>query len=292
MEYTILQVNGGAGKCVMATALCKVIKKQYPDSKLIVLSGHSEIFINNPNVYKSLQFGTISYFYQDYIKDKKAKIFMHDPYVDDSFRTQDKHLIQVWCEMYNLPYNNEMPELYLNQREIDFYQRNVNLDKPIFLLQTNGGGDANLKYSWARDLPSTTAIDIINHYKNDYAICHVRRQDQLQYSNTYSITASYRELMAFTLLSKKRLLIDSMIQHFAAAFNLPSVVCWIANSPTVFGYDIHTNIQANSFTAKPELRNAVITEFNISGAAEEFAYNSEDEIFDTQKIITAIDNQK
>jgi hypothetical protein len=292
MKYIIFQINGGAGKCVMATAVCKAIKTAYPDYKLIVFSGHSEIFINNPYVEKTLQFGGVSYFYQDYIKDKECKVFLHDPYLDNAFVSQDKHLIKVWSEMFDIPYNNEMPELYLTQREIEFYQRNINLDKPILLLQTNGGGDANVKYSWARDLPSCNVVDVINHFKDKYAICHIRRQDQQEYRDTYSISASYREIMAFTLMSSKRLLIDSMVQHFAAAFKMPSVVCWVSNKPAVFGYDLHTNIQANPFTTKPDLRNAFLTEFNIGGDASEFAYNSENEIFDTNKIITALESIK
>jgi hypothetical protein len=96
--------------------------------------------------------------------------------------------------------------------------------------------------------------------------------------------------MAITLMSSKRLLIDSLVQHFAAAFKMPSVVCWVSNSPIVFGYDLHNNIQANSFTTKPDLRNAFLTEFNIGGDASEFSYNSEDEIFDTKKIIEALES--
>ena len=289
----VFQINGGAGKCVMATAVCKVIKKKYPESKLIVVSGHSEIFLNNPNVYKSLQFGTISYFYEDYIRGQKDAIcFMHDPYVDKLFLPQNKHLIQVWCEMFGLTYNGEMPEIFLTPTEVDFYQRNIKTDKPIMLLHTNGGGDVNTKYSWARDIPAATVIDVINHYKQDYVICHIRREDQIRFKDTASVYSSYREIMALCLKSSKRLLIDSMVQHFCAAFRMQSVVCWIANKSNVFGYNLHINIQANPFTTKPALRNAFLTEFNIGGDPTEFAYNNESEIFDTASIISAIDAQK
>jgi len=48
-----------------------------------------------------------------------------------------------------------MPEIYLNSREVSFYQQKFVSDKPILLLQTNGGAEQQpLKYSWARDIPS------------------------------------------------------------------------------------------------------------------------------------------
>ena len=64
----IFQINGGMGKCIMATAVCEAIKKQYPDSTLIVISGYPDIFLNNPNVDRTYAFNGFSYFYKDYIE--------------------------------------------------------------------------------------------------------------------------------------------------------------------------------------------------------------------------------
>jgi hypothetical protein len=89
-------------------------------------------------------------------------------------------------------------------------------------------------------------------------------------------------------LSSKRLLIDSFAQHAAAALELPSTVCWIANKPEVFGYDLHDNIIANEFTTEPELRNAYLSKFNIAGELIEFPYNTEDEIFNVEAIIESL----
>lgn len=83
---------------------------------------------------------------------------------------------------------------------------------------------------------------------------------------------------------------DSFGQHAAASLGLPSVVCWIGNSPNVFGYDVHHNIVSNEWTKKPELRNAYLGLFNIAGDPLEIPYNNESEIFDTQIIIEALEN--
>lgn len=89
-------------------------------------------------------------------------------------------------------------------------------------------------------------------------------------------------------MSDKRLFIDSFAQHTAAALGLPSVVCWVANVPSQFGYDMHTNIMANEPTLEPELRNAVLSKYNTNGPETEFPYNNEEEIFDAETLIEAL----
>jgi len=65
-------------------------------------------------------------------------------------------------------------------------------------------------------------------------------------------------------------------------------VLWIANTPVVFGHNIHNNIVANPFTRKPELRHAYLQKFDIAGNLMEFPYNNEAEIFNTQQIIDSL----
>jgi uncharacterized phage-like protein YoqJ len=42
----IFTIQGGLGKSVVGTAVCKAIKKKYPSCKLIVLTGYPEVFTN------------------------------------------------------------------------------------------------------------------------------------------------------------------------------------------------------------------------------------------------------
>jgi hypothetical protein len=285
----LLQINGGLGKCIAATAVCSAIKKKFPNSQLIVVSGYPEVFVNNPNVEKTFAFGNISYFYQDYIEGQDVEIFCHDPYLTTSYVKQDSHIIKIWCDLFNIPYNGEMPEFFLTKRELEAFQRQVQVDKPILMMQTNGGADNNRKYSWARDLPVSVTQAIINEFKSQYTIFHVRRDDQLAFADTIQITApSIRQILAISMLSEKRLVIDSFMQHAMAALNLPSVACWIVNSPKVFGYSMHTDILANPFTTTPELRNAYLGKFDIGGNEIEFPYNNETEIFNIDSIIQAL----
>ena len=95
----IFSINGGIGKCILATAVCRAIKKQHPEDQLIVVSGYPEVFLNNPNVDRAFAFGNLSYFYQDYIEGKAFRVFVHDPYVDTYYLKQDEHLSISWCRM-------------------------------------------------------------------------------------------------------------------------------------------------------------------------------------------------
>jgi hypothetical protein len=292
MKNIVFQIDGGIGKVIASTSVAKAIKKKYPNDNLIIISGYPEVYLNNPNVYKSLQFGNISYFYTDYIENKEALLFLHNPYLEVDYVQENKHLIQVWCEMFDLEYNGEMPEIYLTKRELDFYQHKYKSDKPLFLMQTNGGASADIKYSFARDLPIGIVEKVIERYKNDFNIVHVRREDQIGYANTTPIHAHFREILALTLLTSKRLLIDSFLQHACASMGLKSSVCWITNSPKVLGYELHDNILANPFTHQPELKNSYLSKFNIGGDPIEFPYKSEDDIFDIEKIFASLDKQK
>lgn len=293
MRNVIFQINGGIGKAIIATAVVKAIKQQIPDSHIIVISGYNEVFLNNPNVYRCYNFGQMPYFYSEYIEGKKPIVFAHDPYYDEKFVHQESSLIQVWIEMFGLKYNGEKPELFLTNRETEFNRNRFVSDKPIMVMQTNGGAEQQPnKYSWMRDIPSRVVIDVIEAAKADYNIVHIKRQDQIGYDFTTPITDNFRSLLVLLSMSSKRLLMDSFAQHAAAALNLPSTVLWIGNTPKVFGYELHDNIIANPFTKEPELRNSYLQKFDIFGDAVQFPYESEDEIFDTKKVIESLNLQK
>ena len=286
----IFQIDGGMGKCIAATAVCKAIKEQYPKGKLFVISGYPAIFLCNPYVDRALQFGNLHYFYEEHVEGQEVKMMAHNPYVETSFVNLKGHLIQVWCEMFGLKHTGDGPKLFINNREQTFFANQFGrFEKPILLLHTNGGGaDQAVKYSWMRDMPLGVAQQVVNYFANDYHVVHIRRKDQLALQNTTPIEADFRALAVLIQMSAKRLFIDSFAQHAAAALDKPSVVVWIGNSPAQFGYGLHTNIIANAPTIKPELRNSVYTRYNISGTPTEFPYNHEGEIFNVEEIIAAL----
>ncbi|MBS1586694.1 MAG: FkbM family methyltransferase [Bacteroidetes bacterium] len=285
----IFQIDGGIGKSIAASAVCKAIRKQYPKEKLIVITAYPEVFFCNPNIDRVLSHTNLNYFYQDFIEGQEVKILAHNPYLDSAFVNEEDHLVKVWCEMCGIAYDGEMPELFLTDREWAFYSKDMRSEKPILLIQTNGGAaNQQNKYSWMRDIPISTAQQVVDAFTYDYHVVHIRREDQLPLQNVTPVQMDFRALAVLIQLSSKRLFMDSFAQHAAAALGKPSVVCWIGNKPEQFGYDMHSNILANEPTIKPELRYSVYSRYNIGGNPTEFPYHSEEEVFDADRIIAAL----
>jgi uncharacterized phage-like protein YoqJ len=292
MKNIIFNIDGGIGKSIMATAVCEAIKKQYPKENLIVITAYPEVFLCNPHVDKHFNYNQLSYFYKEYIENGNFKAFMHNPYLETNFIQRKEHLLDTWCAMFGIKYNNEQPKLYLTQREETFYARKFASDKPVFVIQTNGGAvNQEMKYSWSRDIPFDVAQQVVNEFANEFNVVHIRRNDQIILENTTPIQADLRALFGLINISKKRLFMDSFAQHCAKALGLDSVVCWIGNTPFQFGYENNINIFSKKETKKAELKNSFLSKYNIVGDLIEFPYNNENEIFNVEEIILALKKQ-
>jgi len=288
-QNVIFSIEGGLGKSIMATAILKAIKKEYKKANIIVITAYPEVFIDNPNVNKILHHQQSVGMYNAYIKNKDAKIFITDPYLTSDFITESSHLLKIWCELYGLEYNGEMPEIFLKKGEREYFEPFYKLDKPIMAIQPNGGAIGQpLKYSWTRDLPVPVVKNVVDYFKNDYAILHIKREDQIMYENTIGALDNWRSIAIMLTLSTKRLLIDSSSMHISTALNLPSVVGWIGTNPKVFGYDIHKNILAKEPTKEVTFERNGFTKHSLYEDISTMPYNNLTEIFDTQSIINAL----
>ena len=139
-------------------------------------------------------------------------------------------------------------------------------------------------------MPVALAQKIVDHYSDDYHIFQVKKptSESLDGVEVIQDPMSNMELVSILLNSEKRILIDSCLQHAAAALKLPSVVLWNRTSPKVFGWDIHTNVQADK-PANFKLPNSYLFDFDFMGVEAEYPYVDEDEeIFDFDKIVEAV----
>jgi len=97
---------------------------------------------------------------------------------------------------------------------------------------------------------------------------------------------SNMELFFLLLISQKEILIDSALQHAAAALGKKSTVLWVATSPKVFGYETHNNIQA-TLPKDFKLPDSYFFDYNFNGAIHECPL-MDDNIFDINEIIASI----
>lgn len=248
-KFSLFHIEGGLGKHVAATAVARCIKNNHPDRKLIVVCAYPEVFLNLDFVDRVYRIGMTPYFYQDYIKDQDILIFKHEPYFTTDHIHKKLSLIENWCKLYNLEYHGELPELVFNIRQRQFGFTKWNRPRPIMVIQTNGGPikDQPYPYSWTRDMPFNLAEEIVRTFSSQYHIIQICRDKSQAVNGAEAIFAPMPNMELFSLLlySSKRVLIDSCLQHAAAALKLKSTVLWIGTSPKIFGYEMHNNITAN-----------------------------------------------
>jgi hypothetical protein len=290
-KYVVWHVEGGLGKNIAATSLLSTIKKTYPDRKFIMVASYPEIFLNFPEIDRVYPAGNAPYFYQDYIEDKDTIVFRHEGYFQSGHISKQQHLIQSWCEVFGLEYTNQQPVLLPNMIQKQF-MFNWNREKPIMLLHTNGGALQDpSSYAWTRDMPPALVMHIIEKYSQNYHIMQICKNENQVYPGVEPITQHLTnfELASILAVSQKRVLIDSSLQHAAAAMKLPSTVLWVGTSPKVFGYDLHSNIKANPPKHKPKLLTSYLFDYDFIGDSTQCPYDDVFEIFDFKKVTDTID---
>lgn len=287
----IFHIDGGLGKHIMATAILKVIKKHHPKDTIHVVCAYPDVFKHNPAADYVHQNGQHGSFYKDFIKGKetKTKIYYSDPYTHSDFILEKDHLLEIWAKQWGMQYDGEKPQIYLTQSEIDYFAPFYKMDKPILAIQPNGGPqNQGFNYSWTRDIPEPTVLNVINEFKNTHTIVHIKRQDQKSYPDTLHALDGFRSIAVLLQLADKRLLIDSFAQHLAAAFNLPSTVCWVTTKPEVFGYDLHTNIKANKFTLPIDFPNNLYQPFGLAQEITTMPYQKLQDVFNDKDVIDSL----
>lgn len=290
-KYIIWHIQGGLGKNIAATALCNDLKQQYKDRKLIMVVSYPEAFLSNPVVDRVYALGQSPYFYQDYIEGKDIVLFRHEPYNQTAHVTKKQHLIHNWCDLLGIEYKNQQPVLFPNYPQrmtTGIWQR----PKPVMVIQTGGGPMQGQKfsYSWTRDMPIEVAQEIINKYSQQYHIIQVTRPDgyQLQGAERIDGPLSNMELFSLLVTSQKRVLIDSCLQHAAAALKLQSTVLWVGTSPTVFGYNSHKNIIAKLPKKANQLIGSYLFDYQFENNMHECPYMDVKDMFNIEEIFKSI----
>ena len=289
-KYVVWHIEGGLGKNIAATALIKDVTEKYYDRKLIMVVSYPEVFLHNPNIERVYAVGNTHYFYQDYIKDKDTIVFRHEPYFQSDHIMRKKHLIENWCDLLGIEYKSQKPELHMNVVQKSFHRFWVR-ERPIMLIHTGGGYfDNKIAYSWTRDMPFPIALAIAEKYSQYYHIIQVTRPSGNLIPNVEHVTQkmSNYELFSILQVSEKRVLIDSSLQHAAAALGLESTVLWVGTSPSNFGYTFHKNVVANKPKDEPKLIDSYLYDYSFEGNHYECPYKEYDEMFDLNQLFNNI----
>jgi hypothetical protein len=144
-------------------------------------------------------------------------------------------------------------------------------------------------------MPLDVAEKVADHFKKTHSIFQMCRPAAPKMSNADFIRneqLSNTELVGILELTSKRLLIDSSLQHAAAAFELPSTVLWNATSSVIFGHNLHDNIQAKPKPCKP-LPSSYLFDYQFDGNENEFPYEEGDlkDLFNIDQVIVSLEKQ-
>jgi hypothetical protein len=279
----LLSVEGGIGKNIAATGAVKIAKERGYD--VDVITAHPSIWEGNTNVNKVWDWSRIEYM-SDFIKNYEHLI-LDDPYRHSEFLLGGLDITATYNYMLNGLSEPVAPQIFLNKAEILLVDNLLkDIEKPIFVVQTNGGTDTG--YAWPRDMPLDEAVAVLNRFTNDYEIIHLRGPKQAEIEGIkHTADLNIRQSIAVLAKSKKRLLIDSIYQHAAAALNLPSTVLWVMTEVEKFGYDLHTNVVSNV----PELKNMDRLDSMFSGLwndASACPFKPTQNIFNIEEIVETL----
>jgi hypothetical protein len=288
---TIFHIHGGSGKHVAGANVVHSYKKRHPSKDIVVVSAYPEIFEGSSDVLRSYRLGNVPYFYRDYVYGKDIEVFGHDPYMTTSHITQQKNLIDSWCKLVGVD-RSFTYKLNINFREREFANRLINNPdgKKVLIFQPFGGPPGSeMPYSWTRDIHPQTAQQIVNTLVNEYHIVHICHPHHPQLNGVQRIDTQLQKRILFAMLplADKRLLIDSSLQHAAAAQQLPSTVCWVATNPKIFGYDIHTNLVPTTIYSEGTSA-SYLYDYNFGGDISECPYSHPSEIYTASDIISKL----
>ena len=293
-KLAVFHIEGGIGKHIASTAVIECYKKNNPDRDIITVGAWPEVFLNNKFIDKVFKLGNAPHFYADYIYNKNVEIFAQEPYKTTSHITKKLHLLESWCNMIGVKYNEELPRLFLNFREKEIAAKTISIqeDKPVLIFQPFGGPGKEhqeLPYSWTRDIHPTIAQELVNSLKDKYQVVHICYDFHPVLDNCMRIDAVLQKKVLFGLLehSQARLLIDSSLQHAAAALGLQSTVVWVATQPEVFGYKMHKNIKPKTEFQKGTV-DSYLYDYNFTGSIHECPYMDPFEIFDIDAILQTL----
>jgi len=289
---TIFHITGGLGKHIAASGVINSYKDKNPDSSIIVSSAYPAIFEKNPSVEESLLVGQHKYFYKNYIHNKDVVIYAHEPYHETDHILKKQHLITTWCNLVGVD-NTVDPSLHLTFRDYEIARKILfqYLNKPILIFQPFGGPPSKQPYCWARDIHPELAQKIVDVYKEEYNVIHICNPNHPQLHDAIRIDEKFdpNVLAALLHFSKKRILIDSSLQHAANALYLPSTVLWNVTSPEIFGYKLHTNIVSNIDPYREGASSSYLFDYDISGNVGECPFEEHSDIYDND-IINQIKN--
>lgn len=254
-QNLILFVSGGIGRNIQATAVCRAIKKAYPEKDLLVLAGYPDIFLMNPHIRRAIPQSQSSYFFEDYINNPKNKsVFINaEPYQHYDYIYRKKHFVEAWCDMIGVPCDGINPEIHFKESELRMAELFLEkFDRDMVLFQHQGGKVpkdksekeliASKSGMYKRSLPEKVVDEVTDGLiARGFMVGSVGAETQHHPTSAEKIIHPLRAILALIPYVAEVISIDSFLMHGAAAFGKKTLALWGGTNPKSLGYDSNFN---------------------------------------------------
>ena len=245
--YVIYRIGYAVGDQLCMSSVIRLIHNQYP-FKIIVISSFSELFENNPRLWRSYQvkvgflgsliarilrflsgnhlenflFTNVNFTYEDYMRDPNNLL----------------HIVEANTLHFNLDLNFDkiFNEIFFTKNEINIFSRKFNLREPYSIIQPN----SKTSYTPNKDWGFEKYQKIVTKFKNiNWVQVGLKGDLILDDVKNYVGMTSLREL-AFLIKNADFVLADEgLLNHMASAFESKSFVIFSGFSQVELAkYDI------------------------------------------------------
>jgi hypothetical protein len=294
-KYTIFHINSHTPETdLIGTMVINSYKETHAEQQIIVISHFPDIWLHNPDVFRVYKHGQTPYFYDDFVKEKNSQIFALDPKLTTEQLLKKERLVETWCRMCGIKYNNSLPKIFLTQREKEVSSRLMNMKNPekppIFLIEpfVTFKKARAFPFTWPKDIPVNIAQKIVNQMRTDgYHVVQIKNPNQPTLIGADSLNLSLRLTMGFIESADKILCVDSFAQHISPALNKKTVVSWISGHPKNNGYEQNTNYIIKIDTEFKNLIDEYSQTFDFDEKRENQNIKTE-HLFDVSEILNLI----
>lgn len=296
-SYIIFECPFDLTMNIMATMVVSSLKSAHKDKKIIVVTGFPEVWLHNPDVYRIYKFDHLSYFFDDFIKDKDTLILKHNPILTEDYLNEEKHLAEIWCDLYNIKLTASKPLLYFTWREKEAVQKLTKSPKPLFFIESEAfpygfGHTLQLKniQNWQDSIPSHILGSIIKEMNNrGYQTIDISETTNPKIDDVENLTLNLRLKLCAIQYSSVCLFINSFAQQVSSSFEIPTIVAWTNASPKVWGYNSHINIEPKTDRQTSEYLKSHKKEFSLTPQSGLCPFDLS-LIYDTKDIVKKLDS--
>jgi ADP-heptose:LPS heptosyltransferase len=250
-EWIVVFTDFGMGDCLLSTVAFRNLRKKYPNIPIISASVYSDLHRNNPNITLNYQLGDLSDLYERWVKPIKSvnQVYNLKVYERPYQRLYDGPLSKLMCEMLDVDFDEDRPEVFLSKDEEDFGKDFVgSYLKPVVLIQVESARppiQGNKKMINEKDMVGDFWEKLVDKIKDKVDIIQVGCKDErsIQGIKTNLLgKTTVRQTFSILKYCKTFICIDSLLGHAGPAVGKKGIVLYGRSKIKTLAHDSNDNI--------------------------------------------------